>query len=88
MHSVHNNFHPGLFHRQQKLDVLFIRFVHLSEIGQVSFPLGGFFGQYMTLVSVFSLNLSGPGQSKPLFRAGIRFHLGHDMVFFVTILLF
>jgi hypothetical protein len=54
-----------------------IRLMHGCGIGQIPFPLGGFFGKNVAFVSMLAFHFTGTGEGKPLFGPGFRFHFWH-----------
>ena len=63
--------HQELAHLRQ------VALVHDTHVGEVSFTLFALLGQDVTLVSMFSFNLSGAGKGKPFLRSGIRLNFWH-----------
>jgi len=72
-----------LLHCKHKLHIAFVRFVNESEVSQIPFSFCRFFGQDVTLKSVFALNLAASGDGKPLFCTGISFHFWHCTIYLV-----
>jgi hypothetical protein len=44
---------------------------------QLSFPFGGFFGQNMTLMRLFTFKTAGAGSFEPFASAAMAFNFGH-----------
>ena len=65
-----------LFH-QQILDLCLIGSGNGARIAQVTLLFSRFFGQDVTVISVFALDLSCAGERKTLLCSGISFHFWH-----------
>lgn len=68
-----------LFH-QQILDLCLIGSGNGARIAQVTLLFSRFFGQDVTVISVFALDLSCAGERKTLLCSGIGFILGMSVI--------
>ena len=66
----------GLFH-QQVLDLGLVGLRNRARIAEVALLFRRLFGQDVTVISVFALDLTCAGESKTLLCSGIGFHFRH-----------
>ncbi len=66
----------GLFH-QQVLDLGLVGLRNRARIAEVALLFRRLFGQDVTVISVFALDLTCAGESKTLLCSGISFHFWH-----------
>ena len=67
---------------QQALDFGFISRRNDTRIAEITFLFFSLFGQDVTVISVFALNLTCAGESKTLLCSGICFHFWHNCKMF------
>ena len=78
-----------LFHCQQCLNAVYVRFVNKTRMSKISLLLFGLLRKNMTFIRMFPLDFSCSGKGEPLFGTGISLHFWHFAVLeFVNIIFY